>query len=147
MKSLSALIGGILFGLGLAVSGMADPQIVLAFLTLDSGWNPALIGVMGAGVVTTFIGYRLILRRQQPLNESHFDVPTNRQIDKRLIGGAAIFGVGWGVTGYCPGPAIVGAFALDTRALIFTAAFVVGVLVYEFLQRSRDPGAVVTPDS
>ena len=66
MKSLSALIGGILFGLGLAVSGMADPQIVLAFLTLDSGWNPALIGVMGAGVVTTFIGYRLILRRQQP---------------------------------------------------------------------------------
>lgn len=147
MKGLSALIGGILFGLGLAVSGMADPQIVLAFLTLDANWNPALMGVMGGGVVVTFLGYRLILRRQQPLVEARFDVPTNRQIDKRLIGGAAMFGVGWGVAGYCPGPAIVGAFALDTRALIFMAAFIVGVLVYEFLQRSRDPGAVAAPDS
>ena len=147
MKQLLAALGsGMVFGLGLAVSQMADPQVVLSFLTLDVGWNPALMLVMGAAVTVTFIGYRLILARGKPLYAAEFRLPERGDVDKRLVTGATLFGIGWGITGYCPGPALVGAFALDSRALIFVAAFFVGIALFEVLERVRGRAVVTAAD-
>lgn len=135
MKGFSALLAGTLFGIGLAVSGMADPPNVLAFLTISSSWNPALIGTMGGALAVTAVGYALVTRRARPLFEAEFSIPRTGEIDKRLIVGASVFGVGWGLSGYCPGPGLVGLAVLDVRALAFVAAFAVGVLLYEGLNR------------
>lgn len=147
MKNLVAALGsGTVFGLGLVVSQMADPQVVLSFLTLDTGWNPALMLVMGGAVAVTFVGYRLIFSRARPLYAAQFHLPAPGDVDKRLVGGAALFGIGWGVTGYCPGPALVGAFALDSRALVFVAAFLVGIALFEVLERARGRDVVTAAD-
>lgn len=145
-KLIAALGGGMIFGLGLAVSHMADPQVVLSFLTLDARWNPALMLVMGGAVTVTFIGYRLIVSRGKPLYEAQFRLPHRGDVDKRLVGGASLFGVGWGITGYCPGPAFVGAFVLDSRALIFVAAFIVGIALFEVMERARGRAVVTAAD-
>lgn len=145
-KLLAALGSGMVFGLGLTVSQMADPQVVLAFLTLDTGWNPALILVMGGAVMVTFIGYRLILTRGKPLYAAEFRLPERGDVDTRLVTGATLFGVGWGITGYCPGPALVGAFALDSRALMFVAAMFVGIALFEVLERVRGRAVVTAVD-
>jgi uncharacterized membrane protein YedE/YeeE len=134
------------FGLGLVVSQMADPRVVLSFLTVDVGWNPALILVMGSAVTVTFIGYRLIVARGKPLYAARFRMPERGDVDKRLVAGATLFGVGWGITGYCPGPALVGAFALDSRALVFVAAFIVGIAMFEMLERVRGRAVVTAAD-
>ncbi len=131
MKNFSALSAGILFGGGLVVAGMTDPLKVLAFLTLGAGWNPTLIFVLGSAVVVTFLGYRLAGTRTAPLFDTQFHTPASTVIDKRLLGGAAIFGAGWGLAGFCPGPALVGLMTLDARAAVFIAAYVAGVLLYE----------------
>jgi uncharacterized protein len=138
MKNLGALTAGLLFGAGLVVAGMTDPAKVLAFLTLDAGWDPTLIFVLGAAVVVTTIGYRLVGQRAAPLFDSEFHPPTSVLIDARLLSGAAVFGLGWGIAGFCPGPALVGVMTLDPRAAIFLAAFVAGLFVYE---RWLAPGA------
>ncbi len=131
--SLAALAGGILFGLGLVISGMTDPLKVIAFLKLAAGWNPALIFVMGSALLVSALGYLVARGRAKPLLAEQFLLPTSSGIDARLVGGAALFGVGWGLSGYCPGPALVGAFTLDTRALTFFAAFLLGVAIYELV--------------
>ncbi len=133
MNLISALIGGILFGAGLAVSGMADPQKVLAFLTLNANWDPSLIGVMGSALLVTGIGYGLVRRRLRPLWSTEFVIPDAAEIDRSLVGGAIVFGLGWGLSGYCPGPGLVGAFLLDIRALSFCGAFLAGLVGYELL--------------
>ena len=132
---LAALLGGIVFGLGLTVSGMTEPDNIIAFLRLGPGWNPALILVMGSAFAVTAIGYALVRRRSGPLFESSFSLPKSTAIDVRLLGGAGLFGLGWGLAGYCPGPAIVGVFSLDPRAVVFFAAFLVGAFGYRLLQR------------
>ena len=129
--ALAAGIAGILFGAGLAISGMIDPEKVLAFLTLGPDWDPTLIGVMGSALVTTAIGYALIDRREHPLFTAAFAEPPRRPIDRSLLGGAALFGLGWGLTGFCPGPAIVGTFMLSPRAGLFLLAAIVGMLVLD----------------
>ena len=131
MKNLGGLIAGILFGAGLVVAGMTDPAKVLAFLTLNANWDATLIFVLGAAVVVTTIGYRLVGYRAAPLFDSDFHAPTSTLIDVRLLGGAAVFGLGWGIAGFCPGPALVGVMTLDPRAAVFMAAFVVGLVIYE----------------
>ena len=128
---LSGLLAGALFGAGLAVSGMTDPNKVLAFLTLDSNWDPALLLVLASAVITSAIGYALVNRRAAPLFDRSFHTPEKTTLDRRLLGGAAMFGVGWGVAGFCPGPAIVAALTLDIRAWLFLPAFVVGMVIYE----------------
>ncbi|MEZ5572737.1 MAG: DUF6691 family protein [Halioglobus sp.] len=134
MKLLAALIAGILFGLGLAVSGMANPKNVLAFLTLGPSWNPALLLVMVSAIIVTSVGYFLARRRPTPLLDATFHMPSASHIDGRLVIGSAVFGLGWGLAGYCPGPSIVGAFQLDSRALAFLAMFLIGLLGYEVVQ-------------
>jgi uncharacterized membrane protein YedE/YeeE len=131
MSVIAALFAGILFGAGLVVSGMTEPANVIRFLNLAPGWSPALMLVMGSALVTAGIGYRLAGRRHRPLFDEDFHAPVSTVIDQRLIIGAILFGIGWGVAGFCPGPAIVGAFALDERALIFIAAYLAGTVGFE----------------
>ncbi len=135
MRYLSVVLGGLVFGFGLAVSGMADPKNVLAFLTLSDQWNPALLLVMASALLVSAIGYRLVLARTKPLFVDAFHLPTRQDIEGRLVTGAGLFGLGWGMAGYCPGPAFVGAFAMDYRALVFLLSFVVAVACFELVNR------------
>lgn len=132
---LAGLAAGIVFGLGLTVSGMTEPDNIIAFLRLGSGWNSALIMVMGSAVIVTGLGFALVRRRSEPLFDSSFRLPEGTAIDGRLVGGASLFGAGWGLAGYCPGPAIVGAFSLDPRAAVFFTAFLIGAFGYRWEQR------------
>ncbi|PAU81099.1 hypothetical protein CK501_05920 [Halovibrio salipaludis] len=126
MKVLAGLVAGLLFGLGLAVGGMTDPQRVLGFLDVAGAWDPTLIGVMGGAVVTSFIGYRLVWRMGAPRLEPHFFIPTREDLDVRLLGGAALFGIGWGLSGYCPGPAVASISGLTGPLAAFVAAMAAG---------------------
>lgn len=131
---ITAFAAGLLFGGGLVLSGMADPANVLGFFDVAGQWNPTLAFVMAGGLAVTFVGYRVILRRPAPLCEERFQVPTSTLIDARLIGGAALFGLGWGIAGYCPGPAFVAAAGGFVEAMIFTAAMVAGMALWRFVQ-------------
>lgn len=131
MKNLSGFLAGLLFGMGLVVAGMTDPEKVLAFLTVGAHWNPSLIYVLGSAVVTASIGFAWVNRRMAPLFDESFHSPSSFVVDKRLLAGSVLFGLGWGTAGYCPGPALVGVMTLDHRAALFLIAFIVGVLIYE----------------
>jgi uncharacterized protein len=119
---------GLLFGLGLIVAGMADPAKVLNFLDITGSWDPSLAFVMGGGVVMAFIGYRLAGRRARPLLDTRFHWPTMTHIDRPLVIGAAVFGVGWGLVGLCPGPAFVALGTGAAEALVFFPAMVLGMI-------------------
>ncbi|MFG6157338.1 DUF6691 family protein [Halomonas sp. 1390] len=125
-KTLMGYVAGLLFGLGLAVSGMTDPARVLGFLDLAGAWDPTLMVVLGGAVVTNFIGYRLVLRRPHPLIGERFQLPTRTDLDGRLIGGAALFGIGWGLSGYCPGPAFASIAGLSAPLAAMLVAMVLG---------------------
>ncbi|MEO7326812.1 MAG: DUF6691 family protein [Dokdonella sp.] len=126
MKNLIALIAGLLFGLGLSLGGMTQPAVVLGFLDIFGHWDPRLAFVMAGAVLTTAIGYRWVLGRKRPWLESSFRLPTATRVDARLIGGAALFGIGWGIAGYCPGPALASLGAGAPSLLAFVAAMVAG---------------------
>ncbi|MBD3898131.1 YeeE/YedE family protein [Halomonas sp. ML-15] len=126
MKALAGYVAGLLFGLGLAISGMTDPARVLGFLDLAGAWDPTLMFVLGGAVVTTFIGYRLAWARGRPLFEASFQLPTRRDLDARLLGGAALFGIGWGLSGYCPGPAVASIAGLSLPLVAMLGAMVAG---------------------
>lgn len=134
-RSLSALVAGLIFGLGIAISGMGNPAKVLNFFDVLGSWDPSLALVMGGALITTAIGYRVVFgRRSAPLLDSTFHMPTARAIDARLIGGSALFGVGWGISGFCPGGAIPAlGFALWPTAL-FLISMGVGILLARWLQ-------------
>ncbi len=136
MTQLIALICGTLFGLGLAISGMTDTHKVQGFLDLFGAWDPALVFVMGGAVVTTFIGFHFVQKLSKPSFAASFSLPTNNRIDKPLLIGAAIFGIGWGLYGYCPGPAISSLAYLRPESLVFVIAMVTGMWV-EKLWRER----------
>ncbi len=118
---------GLLFGLGLALSGMTDPAVVLGFLDLAGAWNPALLFVMAGAVPVTFLGYRLAFGRGRPWLAASFDLPKNRTLDRPLMLGAALFGAGWGLAGYCPGPALASLPSLLPGTLAFLAAMRCGL--------------------
>ena len=112
MRLIFAYAIGLVFGVGISFSGMANPAKVLNFFDVAGTWDPSLMFVMGGALVVTFIGYRLVLRQPQPLLDGVFQIPARKDIDVNLIGGAAIFGIGWGISGFCPGgalPALAGA--------------------------------------
>ncbi|WP_339119400.1 DUF6691 family protein [Halomonas sp. BMC6] len=126
VKTAAGYLAGMLFGLGLAISGMTDPARVLGFLDIAGAWDPTLIFVLGAAVGTTFVGYRSVFARGTPLFSTQFQLPTKQELDAKLLGGAALFGVGWGLSGYCPGPAIASIGGLTLPLLALLAAMVVG---------------------
>ena len=123
---LLSLLTGLLFGAGLVVSGMASPERVLGFLRFLPGWNPSLMFVMGGALLITVPGFALMRRRGRPLFDNRFWEPVKTLVDQRLMAGAAIFGLGWGLAGFCPGPAIVGAGLLQPAALLFVPAMLAG---------------------
>ncbi len=126
----TALVAGLVFGIGLTISGMVDPAKVLGFLDIAGDWDPSLAFVMLGGVVTAFVGFRLVGRRTMPLFAPAFPAEPDNTIDGRLLAGAALFGLGWGLVGLCPGPAVT-ALVLDSHpATIFFASVVVGMLVW-----------------
>lgn len=137
-RNLSALIAGLVFGFGLAVSHLVEPAKVLGFLDVTGRWDPSLLLVMAGAVVVTLIAYRLILRRAVPLFAPQFYLPTRTQIDQPLVLGSVIFGIGWGLAGYCPGPGIA-ALGLGTwEAPVFVAALAAGSISYKwFSERSQ----------
>lgn len=129
-KIISSAIIGAIFGIGIAISGMANPAKVLGFFDIAGAWDPSLIFVMGGALVVTAIGYAVIFGRQQkPLLEASFSLPTNKMIDRRLVLGSAAFGIGWGIAGFCPGGAIPALGLGYSETFIFIAAMIGGILI------------------
>jgi uncharacterized protein len=126
MRAWIAFAAGLLFGLGLSLGGMTQPAVVLGFLDIFGAWDPRLVFVMAGAVLTTAVGYRLVLRRTRPLLAERFQWPTSRRIDARLVGGAALFGIGWGIAGYCPGPALASLGAGVPALLVLVACMLAG---------------------
>lgn len=135
MQRVIALAAGLMFGGGLALSGMVNPMKVQNFLDLFGNWDPTLILVMGAALAVTFLGYRLVLSRPRPLYAEAFDLPNCHGIDGRLVGGACLFGVGWGLTGFCPGPAIASLVFGLWPSVLFVLAMAVGMLAVHWLSQ------------
>ena len=134
MRILVALLGGLLFGLGLALSNMMDPAKVLSFLDLAGQWDPSLMLVMGGAVATTLPGFYLILKRPYPLFEKKFYLPGSNMIDRNLIVGAALFGLGWALAGLCPGPAVAGLASANGDIIAFVIAMLAGYRLMAMLQ-------------
>lgn len=134
-RNLSAFACGLLFGLGLIVSGMANPAKVLGFLDLAGQWDPSLAFVMAGAVAIAAIGFRLARTRPASVLGAPMQLPTARRVDSRLIAGALIFGAGWGLAGFCPGPALVSAASGQPRAWLFVAAMLAGMAIFAALER------------
>jgi len=130
-QSVIALISGLLFGLGLSISQMVDRERVLGFLDVAGKWDATLMFVLGGAVGVTLITFRFILKLKHPLFEQKFYLPSRQDIDLKLILGAVIFGIGWGIGGYCPGPAVTSLVQLSINPIIFIIAFIIGSLGYE----------------
>ena len=137
MRLFANFAAGLVFGLGLLISGMANPAKVQNFLDLAGSFDPSLIFVMAAAVVVTFIGYRLILRRPKPMLGELFRIPARKEIDPALIGGSAVFGVGWGLSGFCPGPAITSIPLFAQGTLVFVASMIAGIALTRVLVQPK----------
>ena len=134
---LSAFIGGLVFAIGLGISGMTDANKVIGFLNIAGNWDPSLAFVMVGAIGAHLALYKLILRRSSPIFGSQFHIPSRRDIDPKLLGGAAIFGVGWGLGGFCPGPGLVSSMSFDSSALVFVGSMVVGMVAHRMTQGSK----------
>lgn len=138
MEKISASIAGLLFGAGLAISGMVNPMKVLNFLDLFGTHDFTLAFVMGGGLITAMIGYQLLFKRGKPFFADRFDLPGTSLIDAKLVGGGALFGLGWGISGVCPGPAIAGLVFGNSLSFIFVVAMAVGILAARFATNARN---------
>jgi len=136
-QTIVALISGLLFGLGLSISQMVDRERVLGFLDVAGKWDATLMFVLGGAVGVTLITFRFILKLKHPLFEQKFYLPTRQDIDLKLILGAVIFGIGWGIGGYCPGPAVTSLVQLSINPFIFLIAFIIGSLGYAKIMGSE----------
>ncbi|MGY4829731.1 DUF6691 family protein [Sphaerotilaceae bacterium SBD11-9] len=134
-QTAAGLLAGTVFGAGLAWSQMTDPRKVLAFLDVAGHWDPSLLFVMGGAVAFAFAGYRWVLRRSAPLFDTTFHLSLDTAIDPRLLGGAALFGAGWGLAGYCPGPAIASLAFGNAEMLWFLPALVAGIALQQWAHR------------
>jgi uncharacterized membrane protein YedE/YeeE len=134
MGKLATLLSGLLFGTGLTISGMVNPMKILNFLDISGPWDATLIFVMGAGLAVTLLGYQIIFKRNAPLFATSFRLPTSQDIDVNLLGGAALFGLGWGLTGFCPGPAIASVVFGKTESITFVIAMAAGMIVTRQIQ-------------
>ena len=129
-RIISALIAGIIFGVGLALSGMVDPNKVVNFLDVTGNWDPSLMFVLGGGVITTTIAYWFIFARGKPLFDDDFHLPALLKIDSKLLFGSILFGIGWGLIGYCPGPAVASIGFNLKEPLIVVVSMLAGMLLY-----------------
>ncbi|MDX1528649.1 MAG: DUF6691 family protein [Gammaproteobacteria bacterium] len=136
-----ALAAGFVFGLGLVISGMSNPAKVIGFLNVAGPWDPTLLLVMGGALAITIPGFRLLKSRARPLFADRFEWPTRKDLDVRLIAGAALFGLGWGIAGFCPGPAITALATARLDVVLFVAAMVAGAVAHRLLYSSATRGA------
>jgi uncharacterized membrane protein YedE/YeeE len=134
MRLLTSFISGLLFGTGLVLSGMTDPANIIGFLDVSGHWNPRLAFVMLGAVAVSFFGFRYVAGRQVSSLGEPLQLPTNQTLDSRLISGALLFGIGWGLVGYCPGPALVSLTTLDIIPWTFVLAMLVGMALFELIQ-------------
>lgn len=137
MIVLAALIAGLVFGLGLIVSGMANPAKVLGFLDVTGLWDPSLAFVMGGAIAVGAVAFAIAGRRVVSLLGAEMRLPSARHIDRRLVAGSALFGVGWGVAGFCPGPGLVALGMGEVKAMVFVVAMLAGMRVFEFFERRK----------
>ena len=135
MRKLTAFIAGLIFGLGLLLAGMANPAKVLGFLDLAGAWDPSLGLVMAGAIGVAVLPLTWAKRRQRSLLGAPMQLPVKRELDRRLIGGSLLFGVGWGIAGICPGPAVAIALTGHWQVLLFVAAMLLGMLLFEVLER------------
>ena len=139
MEKFTALIAGLLFGAGVTISGMVNPMKVLNFMDLAGTWDPSLIFVMGAGLMVTLLGYRLVFRRTAPLFARSFLVPASDVLDAKLLGGAVLFGLGWGLSGFCPGPAVASLVFGYPQSFMFVIAMAIGMTLTRMAYRRMMP--------
>lgn len=145
MKGALVVLAGVLFGAGLAVSQMTNPQKVLSFLDISGAWDPSLALVMAAALAVSSLSYAVARRRTSPLFGGAFDLPKLSGIDGRLVVGAALFGIGWGLAGFCPGPAIAALVTGEVRVVVFVSAMIAGTVACRYLHIARSKGG--GPDS
>lgn len=145
MHSLVAGIVGLIFGIGLIVSGMTDPSKVQSFLDLTGAWNPSLALVMGGAIAVGLLAFSWARRRSHSLLGASMRLPTSRDIDRRLVGGSVLFGIGWGLAGYCPGPALASLATGEVKPMLFVLAMLVGMGLFELIdQRMATPDVPAT---
>lgn len=137
MRMLISFTAGVMFAVGLVISGMTNPNIVVGFLDLFGQWDMRLLFVMGGAVGVNFFFFRSILRRQRPFFSEGFSLPTKKDLDLKLITGSAIFGIGWGIMGICPGPGIVNLVTGKPLFLTFVASMLVGMMIYKYTLEKR----------
>lgn len=140
MPTFFALLAGAVFGIGLIVSGMANPAKVLGFLDLFGNWDPSLAFVMGGAILVGVLAFALARRRTVSLLGLQMRMPASTQVDRRLVGGGLLFGMGWGLAGFCPGPALVALGMGEHKAVVFVAAMLAGMVLFELLERRKAPG-------
>ena len=133
-KILFGLLSGFVFGSGLVISGMSNPAKVLNFLDVFGTFDPSLIFVMGGAIIVVFLGYRIVLKRKAPFFDEAFQIPTRKDIDKNLLIGSALFGIGWGIGGFCPGPAVTALSMGSEGILYFFPSLIVGLWVSKMIK-------------
>ena len=137
MRKLMAFLAGLIFGIGLLTAGMADPAKVLAFLDLGGAWDPSLALVMAAAIGVAFLPFSWARTQRVSVLGAPMQLPGKRELDRRLIGGSLLFGIGWGIAGICPGPAVALLLTGRWQALLFTLAMLAGMLIFAALERRR----------
>lgn len=136
MRMLTSLIAGLVFGIGLIISGMTNPAKVLGFLDLTGLWDPSLALVMGGAIAVGVLAFQIARKRSKSLLGDPMRLPSATQVDRRLLLGGLAFGVGWGLAGFCPGPALASLATGGVKPAIFTAAMIAGMVIYELLERA-----------
>ena len=144
MINIASLLAGLLFGIGLILSGMANPAKVLGFLDLAGSWDPSLALVMAGAIAVGVGGFAIAKNRTQSILGLAMQFPKARHIDRRLLGGSLLFGIGWGIAGFCPGPSLVALGMGEGKAVVFVVAMVVGMYFFELLERRSSRGSGIS---
>ena len=147
MRFLAPFVAGLLFAIGLGISGMTDANKVIGFLDVSHGWDPSLGLVMAGAIGVHLPLYRWIVRQKQPLYAPMFQIPNRNDVTPRLVAGAALFGAGWALGGYCPGPALVSAAAMQGTAVLFVLSMTAGMVLWQMLETRGAAPAEVAPDA
>jgi uncharacterized protein len=147
MRSGVNALAGLVFGLGLLISGMTNPAKVQNFLDLAGTFDPSLIFVIGGAVAVTFLGYRLAFTRRRPMLAEQFPLPSAKEIEARVVLGSALFGIGWGLSGFCPGPAITSLPLLAKGTLVFVPAMLIGIGLARLLLQARPSGKAASAEA
>lgn len=145
MRLFSTFLIGLIFSIGISISGMADPAKVLNFFDFTGTWDPSLLFVMGGALVTAFIGYRVVFGFRRPIFERGFNVPGKARVDGKLIFGSAVFGIGWGIAGFCPGASIPALGTGRVEVLAFVPAMITGIFLARAIQQMAAEGAFTLP--